>query len=1020
MNIAEYAIKKRTVTLIFTLFVIVAGYFSYENLGRLEDPEFTVKDALIITYYPGASAQEVAEEVSDKIETKIQELGEVKEVQALNKRGTSVITVTMKNKYGKKDLPLIWQKLRSKIDDVIPQLPPGVSKPIVNDDFGDVYGTLYAVTGEGFSYKELYDYAKFLRKQLLLVKDVAKIDIQGQQPETIYIELNRDKIATLGIGLDEIFDSLNNKNTLIPAGKVKVGPDYITINPTGKVDAVNDIKNLVIESKDHDNKSSRLIYLKDIAKVYRGYQEPASKYIEFNGVKAVTLGISTVQGGNVVKMGEAVEAKLHQLQAEIPVGIELHPISLQSDRVTASINAFMVNLMEAVVIVIAVLMIFMGFRSASIIGTALFVTVMATFIIMKMQGIMLERISLGALIIALGMLVDNAIVVIDGMLVRIQKGMDRVKAAGEVVSQSFWPLLGATVIAVLAFGAIGLSQDSTGEYTRSLFYVILYSLLLSWLVAITVVPLLGVMFIKVKAGEENKDPFDNKFYHGLKSILIVLIRRRWMTVMVMIGLLALSFLAFSNLKNSFFPSSTRDQFMFHLYFAEDTDISQVKKITDQIEKVIKKDNKVKDVTSFIDSGAPRFLLTYTPEKDPSGYGFLVITVKDYHDIPELMAKFRQYVIDHYPSVLPRPEQFALGPTNPAVEAVIYGPNPDVLRHIGEEIKTIMREKGGTAIRSEWRERVKEVVPIFDEARASEVGVTREDFNKSLDLNFDGLTVGYYREQDEMIPMVTRASEQDRLDVSQINNIQVWSSGARKYVPINQVIKKIEVKFVDAASHTKNRMRKFKVMCDPAIGALKSSIFERVKAPIEALKLPDGYRLEWEGEYKSSNDAKESLMASIPMFVVMMVLIVVMLFNSVKEPIIIWLTVPLALVGVGFGLYTADKPFDFMALLGFLSLTGMLIKNSIVLIDEINLELSNGREKFDAVIHSVLSRTRPVSMGALTTVLGMIPLLTDAFFVAMAVAIMAGLAFATVLTLLFVPVLYAIFHKVQVPENLSKG
>lgn len=1016
MNIAEYAIKKRTFTLILTLFVIVGGFLSYDNLGRLEDPEFTVKDALIITYYPGASAQEVADEVSDKLVTKIQEMGEVKEIQTLNKRGSSVITVTMKDKYGRADLPIIWQKLRSKINDISPQLPPGVSKPIINDDFGDVFGTLYAITGDGFSYKELYDYAKFLRKQLLLVDDVAKIDIQGQQKETIYIELNRDKIASLGIGLDEIFDTLKNKNTIVPAGQVKVGPEYITINPTGKVNAVQDIKNLVIAKKDQTN-TSKLIYLKDIAKIYRGYQEPATKYIEYDGQPAVTLGISTVQGGNVVKMGEAVEKRLHELQAKIPVGIELHPISLQAERVTASINAFMVNLAEAVAIVIAVLMIFMGFRSASIIGTALFVTVMATFIIMKMQGILLERISLGALIIALGMLVDNAIVVIDGMLVRIQKGMDRVKAAGEVVSQNFWPLLGATAIAILAFGAIGLSQDSTGEYTRSLFYVILYSLSLSWLVAITVVPLLGVMFIKVNPDDDQKDPFDNPFYRGLKQLLIVLISRRWLTVFVMIGLLGLSFLAFSHLKNSFFPSSTRDQFMFHLYFADDTDISQVKSVADKFETWARKDQEVKNITTFIDSGSPRFLLTYTPEKDPAGYAFFVITVKDYNQIPQLMTKFRQYALDHFPSVLPRPEKYALGPTKPAVEAVVYGPDPDVLRHIGEEIKQIMRENGGTAIRSEWRERVKEVVPVFDEARAREVGVTREDFNKSLDLNFKGLTVGYYREKDELIPMVTRASQQDRLDVSQINNIQVWSSGARKYVPISQVVKKIEVKFVDDAAHTKNRKRKYKVMCDAAMGALKSSIFAKVQAPIEALKLPDGYRLEWEGEYESSKDAQAGLMASIPIFLLLMVLIVIALFNAVKEPLIIWLTVPLALVGVGFGLFVADQPFDFMALLGFLSLTGMLIKNSIVLIDEINLELSQGREKFDAIIHSVLSRTRPVSMGALTTVLGMIPLLSDAFFVAMAVAIMAGLTFATVLTLLFVPVLYAIFHRVKVPETV---
>lgn len=1017
MNIAEYAIRKRTVTLILTLFVIVGGLFSYENMGRLEDPEFTIKEAVIITFYPGASAQQVAEEVSDKLETKIQELGEVKEIRSLNKRGSSVITVQMKDKYGKKDLPLIWQKLRSKVNDITPSLPPGVSKPIVKDDYGDVYGILFAMTGDGFSYAEIKEYAKLLRKELLLVPDVAKVEMTGVQDETIYIQLDRSQMVSLGIGIDEIVDNLHNKNTILSAGAVKVGPEYITLNPTGKVDAIEDIKNLVIGSHSSGSDGrTNLIYLKDIANIYRGYEDPPSEMIRYNGFPAIVLGISTVQGGNVVKMGEAIEARLAEIETQIPVGIELNAISMQSDRVTESINAFIINLIEAVLIVVAVLVIFMGFRSALIIGTALFVTVMATFILMKTQGILLERISLGALIIALGMLVDNAIVIIDGMLVRIQKGMERVQAAREVVKQNLWPLLGATSVAILAFGAIGLSQDSTGEYTRSLFYVILYSLLLSWLVAITVVPLLGVMFIKVS--EQQGDPFASRFYRSLKSVLIVLLKHRWVTVVVMLGLLYSSFLAFAQLKDSFFPSSTRDQFMFHMYFPEGTDIRVVSEVSHEFEQVLLKDDEIKDVSTFVGSGAPRFLLTYSPEKDPSAYAYMVITVKDYQTIPALMKKYYDYAEAHYPSVLPRPEAFALGPTKPAVEAVIYGENADTLRHIGHKIEDIMRENGATAIRSEWRERVKEVIPVFDEVRARELGVSREDFNQTLDITFKGLTVGHYREKDEMIPMVIRSDEKDRSDIDQLNNIQVWSSGARKYVPINQVVKDIKVEFVDAASHRKNRKRIYKVMCDPAIGALKSSIFKKVREPIEALPLPEGYHLEWEGEFKSSNDAKAGLMASIPMFLILMILIVIALFNSIREPLIIWLTVPLALVGVGFGLYIADQPFDFMALLGFLSLSGMLIKNSIVLIDEINLELSLGREKFDAVIHSVLSRTRPVSMGALTTVLGMIPLLSDAFFVAMAVAIMAGLAFATVLTLLFVPVLYAIFHGIKVPENVK--
>jgi multidrug efflux pump subunit AcrB len=1016
MNIAEYAIKKHTVTLIFTFILIVGGLLSYQDLGRLEDPEFTIKDALIITQYPGASAEEVENEVSDKIEQKIQTLSEVKEFRTLNKRGFSIITVSMKDQYGKNDLPWIRQKLRSKIDDIARELPPGATVPFVNDDFGDVYGILFALTGDGFSAQELKNYAKFIRKELQLVDDVAKIDLMGVQKENIFIELDRTKISSLGLGLDEIFASLDSQNTTLPSGQVKVGDEYISINSTGKITAVDNIKNIVIRAVSSNSGTTKLIYLKDIARVYQGYEQPTENKVQYNGNAAITIGVSTVEGGNVVNMGNAVQAKLIELQAQIPTGIELNVISMQSERVTTAINDFIINLVEAVAIVIVVLMLFMGLRSSLIIGSALFVIVMATFILMKMQGVLLERISLGALIIALGMLVDNSIVVIDGMLVGIQKGIDRKKVAGSVVAQNFWPLLGATAIAILAFGAIGMSQDSTGEYTRSLFFVILFSLSLSWLIAVTLVPLLGVLFIKTeKVSSDNADPYGNAFYQGLTSILKTLINHRWLTLLVTLGLLYSAIAAFGQLKDSFFPSSSRDQFMFHMYFPEDTSIDTVDSVASDFQKALLSDKAVKDVSAFIGTGAPRFLLTYSPEKDPSGYSFFVITVKDVNDIPDLMKRYNDYVLNHFPSVLPRPQQFALGPSKPAVEVAIYGENPNTLREIGEQVKVILQDNGATAVRSNWRERVKEIVPVFDEVRARDTGVTLTDFNNALEMNFKGLVVSYYKEDEELIPVVARASQHDRLNAEQINNIQVWSSGARTYIPIRQVVKSIDIKFVDAAAHRTNGKRSFTVSGDTQLGELKSSIFHKVRAPIEAIKLPDGYTMEWEGEFKSSNDAQAGLISSLPIFLMLMVLIVIMLFNSIKEPLMIWLTVPLALVGVGFGLFISNQPFDFMALLGFLSLSGMLIKNSIVLIDRINIELLDGVKKYNAIIHSVLTMTRPIAMGALTTVLGMLPLLGDVFFVAMAVTIMAGLAFATVLTLLFLPVLYAIFHNVETPK-----
>ncbi len=1015
MNIAEIAIKRRVVTWVLTAFVVVAGMLSYDSMGRLEDPEYTIKQAIITTAYPGATAQQVEEEVTDKIETKIQEMSEVLRIWSINVDGVSRITVEMQKKYDRETLPAVWQRLRNKVADIEPQLPPGAMPPVVNDDFGDVYGILVAVTGDGYDYAELKEFAKFLRKELLLVKDVAKVIIQGDQKETIYVDVDRSKITQLGISLQEVFDALQQKNVHVDAGRVRAGEGYIRINPTGTVNTVDAIRELVIGSRTQESGEVRLIYLKDIAEVIRDYKEPYDNKVIYNNQDAVVVGISTALGGNVVEMGNALEKRILELAQYVPVGMEIHPLYVQSNRVEASINAFIVNLAEAVAIVFIVLMLFMGLRSGAIIGVALVLTVLATFIFMKMQGVLLERISLGALVIALGMLVDNAIVIIDGMLVRIQKGMERVEAAKEVVAQNMWPLFGATVIAVLAFGSIGLSEDSTGEYTRSLFLVILYSLMLSWLIAITVVPLMGVRFIKaVPADTAEKEPAPTRFSLFLENVLGVAIRFRYVTVGISIALLLGALFLFGQLKQSFFPNATSEQFFIDLYLPKGTDIRTVEDYARDLQDELLSDERVDEVTTFVGSPAPRFILTYDPEKNPTSYAFLLVTVKDWKTIDGMMTDYYAWIGDTLPRVNPRIHKVKLGPGKPPVEPTFYGPDHDVLRDLGNQASKILKDAGAVAIRSEWGERKLEIQPQFDEARASKVGVSREDLAASMEMNFEGLRAGNYREADELLPIYVRSSEADRAGVNELDNIQVWSSGLGAFVPISQVISGYDTVWVDPSSNRKNRKRWYKVSADPQPGVLNSVLFAEVKPKIEAMQLPPGYELEWEGEYMSQTEAQEALAGSIPMFVVLMVLIVVILFNSIRKTLVIWLTVPLASIGVAVGLFIFGQPFDFMALLGFLSLAGMLIKNSIVLQEEIGLQLEKGLEPYNALIESVKSRARPVSMAALTTVLGMIPLLQDPFFVAMAVTIMAGLSFATVLSLIVVPVLYAIMFNVRVP------
>ena len=1016
MNVAEASIRYKTITLVMTILIIGGGLLSYQRLSRLEDPEFTIKAAQVYTNYPGATAWEVAEEVTDEIETAIQQLGQLDYITSISQPGLSIIEVNILDQYDKHSLPQVWDELRRKVNDAQSNLPPGAGPSLVYDDFGDVYGVLYAVYGDGYSYAELKDYVDTLRRELLLCQDVAKITIYGDQPEVVYVEISRARLAQLGVSPSMIYQTLSGQNLVEAAGRVEVGSAYLHINPTGEFTSVEDIGELLILQ---DDATATKLYLKDVATIKRGYVDPPNTIMHFNGRPAIGLGISCVLGGNVVTMGQAVKQRLHELQAETPIGMEIGAIAHQADSVTAAVSGFIVNLIEAIVIVIGVLMVVMGLRSAMLIGGILLLTVLATFIIMKMQGIILERISLGALIIALGMLVDNAIVVVDGILVNLQKGMDRVKAAGKIVGQTMWPLLGATFVAVLAFAAIGVSQDSTGEYCRSLFQVMLISLMMSWVLAITVTPLFGVMFLKVKATDstEPTDPYGGILYGTYRALVSGCMRARWLTVAVMAGLLAVSIYGFTFVKQSFFPDSTRPQFMVHYWLPQGTHISRTAADLEQIEEHLLTLGGVTDVSACAGKGAPRFLLTYTPEDTNTAYGLLLVSVDDYKKIAGLLPVIQQYLEENFPDAQAFPRAFMLGPGDPQkIQARFRGPDRDVLRRLSAEATRILHQDGNVVdIMDDWRQRVPLIRPLVAETQARNAGITRAQIARTLQTAFEGNRIGVYREGDDLLPIVARSPATERSDVDNLHDVQIWSPVAGGTIPIRQVVRGFESQSENSLIRRRDRLPTITVMCDPKSGSA-SAAFDKVRPQIEALELPPGYTLEWGGEYENSGDAQAALAGMLPIIALLMVLVVICLFNSIRKPLVIFLTVPLAVIGVTVGLLLTDQPFGFMALLGFMSLTGMLIKNAVVLIDEINLQLAEGKEPFTAVVDSGVSRVRPVSMAALTTVLGMLPLVADAFFVAMAVTIMFGLAFATVLTLVFVPVLYACFFRVSSPQR----
>jgi multidrug efflux pump subunit AcrB len=1009
MNIAQFSIERRVTTLVLTLVMLGAGMLSYDGLSRLEDPEFTIKEALIITPYAGASAAEVEEEVTDRLEKAAQQMGQLKFIESKSDRGLSTITVTIKDKYQKLDLQQVWDELRRKIGDVQNELPPGAGTSIVVDDYGDVYGIFVAIHGDGYSYAEIKDVVDLLRRELLLVQDVGKIDTYGERVEAVYVELNRDRMSQLGISDDAIIAELRQKNVVTDAGRVKVGTEFITINPTGEVTTVKQFESILISSGGEEQ-----IYLRDVANVKRGYVEPQDHLIRYDGKTAIGLGISTVAGGNVVKMGEALEQRLVGLRGQLPVGIDAGVVSMQSEAVTVAISGFVISLLEAVAIVIIVLLFFMGLRSGILIGFVLMVTIAGTFIFMAPMEIALERISLGALIIALGMLVDNAIVVVDGVLVRLEKGIDARKGSIEVVKQTAIPLLGATVIAILAFAAIGTSDDNTGEFCRSLFQVVMISLLLSWVTAVTLTPLLCVMFLnqsKDDEGEAAKDPYSGGVYVRYKNFLQAAIRMKYVTLALVAALFVTSLWGFGFIKQSFFPPSTRPQFMVDIWLPQGTHIDDTVDTVASVERHILAIKDVTHVTSLVGKGGLRFLLTYSPEKLNSAYAQLMVDVESTDVMDDIAIQVEDYLDATYEDMLGYASKFQLGPGSTGkIQARFSGPNRDVLRGLAEQTEAIYRaDHDAKAVRTDWRQRVKMVRPVLAEEQANLNGITRPDIANTLLDGFQGRTVGVYREGDLLLPIILRAEDRERTNIDSMSDLQIWSPAAEARIPLRQVVSGFETVFEDEIIQRRNRKPTITVFADPDEG-YATALYGRVAPQVEAIKLPPGYELEWGGEYEDSANAQAGLSAGLPVFFLSMVLITVMLFNSLKQPLIIWLTVPLAVIGVTAGLLLSGQPFGFMALLGILSLSGMLIKNAIVLIDEINYQVDVGTPLIAAIIDSGASRLRPVGMAASTTALGMIPLVFDAFFISMAITIIAGLVFATLLTMIVVPVLYATFYQ----------
>ena len=1042
----HYAINHRVVVSFCVFLIVVGGVWSYLTLGRLEDPEFAVKTAAVVTLCPGASADEIEERVTNVVERAAQQIKNLDRVRSISKPGMSLVFVDLKETTTKEQMPEIWQELRNKMALTKAQLPFEALPPIVNDDFGDVYGCVFALTAEGFTDAELIDRARELQKELLLVDQVRRVELWGLPDERIEVEISRARMAELNVKPIQILLALQTQNLTSDSGTLKIDGSKIRVSPTGKFESLEEIENLLIPDgveaalasvsteyardtlleglasrlDEIHGEGTRQIRLKDVANIRRVTNDEPTQMMRINGVRAVGLALSPIPNGNVLKMGEDVRATIDRALANFPIGFEITDVSYQPDSVNVSIHAFTKNLYEAIVIVTIVVMLAMGWKSGILITSSLLLVILGTFCVLKGLGVDLQRTSLGALIVALGILVDDAVVVGDLILVRMQRGMERKEACVDGTRRAAWQLLGATIVGALAFWPIYLSPNMTGEYAGSLFVVVGSSLIISWFVAMLQTPVVYYLFVKIKPNKDSKDPHGGPVYRFYRATLETALHCRFLTLIVLGCALYASVLGFRQIPQIFFPRAQRTQFMIDFWEPEGTSIKKVAADLRKVEDYLVAQEGVKNVASFIGAGPPRFYLPYEPEVANSSYAQLVVNVDSLDRISQLIDPVEEWLVANCPEADVRAQRFAMGPTTKSeVEARFSGPDPQVLRRLAEEAKELLRqEPDAKFVRDDWRQMIPTWAPDYSQPKGRQALVSRSQALFALRWATRGIPCGSFADGEENLPIILRAAEEDRNNSEVLKNLPVWGVGL-KSVPLSQVSDAVGLRWENGVIARRNRIRTITVGVDPIRGNW-SDLLARVKPTLESIELPPDYKLEWGGQYERSNDATSALAAQIPIALVLMAIIVVALFNGLRQTFIIVLTFPLAAIGITVGMILLDKPFGFMALVGAMSLLGMMVRNGVVLMDQIDEELKKGDAPYNAIVDASVERMRPVSVAALTVIVGMIPLLKDPLFDSMATAIMFGLIFATALTLYVVPIFYSILFRVKPPKKNKKA
>jgi multidrug efflux pump len=1015
-NLSEWAISHRALVLFMILVLGAAGGYSYYSLGRAEDPSFTIKTMVINVAWPGATATEMQTQVADKIEKKLQELPWLDRVESYSQPGVSFIQVYLVDKTPPAKVKDLWYEVRKKVGDIKTDLPAGIVGPNFNDEYGDVYSALYMLSADGLSLAQLKARAEDIRQRLLRVPNVNKVDIIGEQPEKIFIELSHAKLATLGVAPQQIFDSVARQNAVTSGGSVDTAADRINLRVSGAFSGVEAIAAVPVEVGD------RVFRLGDIATVKRGYQDPPAFIVRQGGKPALGLGVSMQEGANIITLGADLKTAMDALVAELPVGVEVTQIADQPKIVEQSVSEFVETFIEALGIVLLVSFLSLGWRAGVVVALSVPLVLAIVLTIMYAAGIDLHRITLGALIIALGLLVDDAIIAIEMMVVKMEQGWDRARAATFAWTSTAFPMLTGTLVTAAGFLPVGFARSSAGEYAGGIFWIVSLSLLASWVVAVLFTPYLGIKLLpdltKARSHTRADAIYDTRIYRGLRAVIALALRRR----MTVVGMAALMFVlgvaGFGFVQQQFFPTSTRNELFFEMRLPEGTAIGVTDAAAKKGERLLADDPDIGTYTTYVGQGSPRFWLGLNPVLPNSNFAQIVIVANGLAARERVKARLDQAIADGaLPEARARVDRFTFGPpVGFPVQFRVLGPDPMKVRGIAEQVRAVMAQNASIIDpHLNWGEQVKSIRLEVDQDRVRALGLTPQDVSQMLQTLLTGYTVTQYREGIEHIDVIARAVADERLELGRLPSLTITARNGIA-VPLSQIAR-LKYEFEEPILWRRNRDLVLTVRADIVDGVQAPDVTNAVLPKLASIKaaLPYGYRIETGGSIEESVKANGALVAVFPAMALAMLALLMVQLQSFSRLALVFVTAPLGLIGATAALLVSHRPFGFVALLGLIALAGMIMRNTVILVDQIDRDIADGHARHRAIIDATVRRARPVALTALAAILGMIPLAESAFWGPMAITIMGGLMVATVLTLVVVPALYAIWFRVKEDE-----